>query len=241
LNFDAALTELRLTTRAEHDRIERVLSLAEPMTMARYAAIMSGFDAFLRVWEPRVQDALPARLQPWFRVRRRGGLASADVAWLRDEAGEAPPAMSAKAAATLPLDHLVQLLGSIYVIEGSALGGRLIAPHLRKTLGVGPGHGASYFHGFGGQAGQMWRDYRVLASLEIGESSNAMARACRSAKRTFGALIDLFEPLSPLASLPPLTGIDLDMDLDDDAEFAAPAAAEQPDAKSEDDTIVDLR
>ncbi len=242
LNSDAALSELRASTRPEHDRIEGLLRLTEPMPLARYAAIMSGFDAFLRTWEPRVHDALPARLQPWFRARRRGGFASADVAWLRDEAGEAPPDMRAMAAAALPLDTLVQALGSIYVIEGSALGGRVIAPHLKKTLDIGPGHGASYFHGFGGQTGEMWRDFRLLAALEIGESGEAIVQACMSARRTFAALIDLFAPLAPPADL----ALDVDspppVDTGPDATVHLPALPpERPDAPVADDTILDLR
>ncbi len=43
----------------------------------------------------------------------------------------------------------------------------------------------------------MWNNFRVLASLEIGESSRSTVRACNSAKRTFAALIDLFAPLAP--------------------------------------------
>lgn len=242
MNSDAALTELRQSTRAEYDRIDALLRLAEPMPLARYGTIMSGFDAFLRAWEPRVQDALPARLQPWFRARRRGGFASADVAWLRDEADVPPVPMDARAAALLPMDHLVQVLGSIYVIEGSALGGRVIAPQLKTTLGIGPGHGASYFHGFGGQASDMWRDFRVLAALEIGESERAVGRACRSAQRTLAALMQLFAPLAPPASpptMPPLPTIDA-------ALASAPPAAPPvllhalPDTE-DDDTIVDLR
>jgi heme oxygenase len=196
LSSDNALSELRLTTRAEHDRIDHLLRLAEPMPLERYAAILSGFDAFLRVWEPRVQAALPERLQGWFRARRRGGFASADVEWLRSVAGIAPWAAVGDQAATIPLGALAEVLGSIYVIEGSALGGRVIAPQLKRTLGLGQGRGASYFHGFGGETGVMWSNFRVLASLEIGESSRDTVRACQSAKRTFAALIDLFAPLA---------------------------------------------
>ena len=241
MNNDPALDELRLTTRAEHERIEDILRLTEPMTLARYATIMSGFDAFLRVWEPRIHDALPARLQQWFRTRRRGGLASADVEWLRSEAGLPRVVMNASAAAKLPLEQLPQLLGSLYVIEGSALGGRVIAPHLKASLGIGPGHGASYFHGFGGDTGEMWRDFRVLTSLEIGESSKDTVHACRSAKRTFAALIELFAPLAPLPELA--------FDAAPDAAPAAPASTfvarlATPSGAAEpaaDDTIVDLR
>ncbi len=199
MSSENALAELRLTTRAEHDRIEGILRLAEPMSMERYAAVLCGFDAFLRVWEPRIHAALPERLQGWFRARRRGGFASADVEWLRAVAGVEPVPIAAHQAVTLPLGDLAEVLGSLYVIEGSALDGRVIAPHLKRTLGLGQGRGASYFHGFGGETGVMWSNYRVLASLEIGESSRSTVRACQSAKRTFAALIDLFMPLAPPA------------------------------------------
>jgi heme oxygenase len=199
LSTENALAELRLTTRAEHDRIEHLLRLTEPMALERYAAILSGFDAFLRVWEPRVHAALPERLQGWFRVRRRGGFASADVEWLRSVAGIDPEPMATRAAASLPLRDLAEVLGSLYVIEGSALGGRVIAPHLKTTLGLDQGRGASYFHGFGGETGVMWNNFRVLAALEIGESSRGTVSACKSAKRTFGALIEMFAPLGTTA------------------------------------------
>jgi len=203
LSSENALAELRLTTRAEHDRIEHILRLTEPMPLARYGAILSGFDAFLRVWEPRIHAALPERLQGWFRARRRGGFASADVEWLRSVAGVEPVSMPALAAAALPLGDLAEVLGSLYVIEGSALGGRVITPHLKSALGLAQGRGASYFHGFGGETGVMWNNFRVLASLEIGESSRSTVRACKSAKRTFNALIELFGPLAA-ALEPPL-------------------------------------
>ncbi|MGN6524835.1 MAG: biliverdin-producing heme oxygenase [Burkholderiaceae bacterium] len=196
VSSELVLSELRLQTRAEHDRLERILQLEEPMTLARYTAIVAGFDAFLRAWEPRVQAALPPRLQPWFRARRRGGFATADLHWLRDVAGKTAPAPDTSAVERLPLDALPQVLGSVYVIEGSALGSRVIAPRLKATLDLVPGRGASYFHGFGGATGEMWRDFRVLAALEVGESPAAIARACRSARRTFAVLIDLFAPLA---------------------------------------------
>lgn len=199
LSSETALAELRSTTRAEHDRIEHILRLTEPMSMARYAAIVCGFDAFLGVWEPRIHAALPERLQGWFSTRRRAGFASADADWLRSEAGITPAPLSTALASSLPLVDLADVLGSLYVIEGSALGGRVIAPHLMSTLGLGQGHGASYFHGFGGQTGGMWADFRMIAAHEIGDSSESTLQACESARRTFAALIDLFAPLAAAA------------------------------------------
>ena len=199
---DNALTELHLTTRAEHARLEALLRLDDAMPLERYAVVMGGFDAFLRAWEPRVHAALPERLQAWFRARRRGGFASADLEWLRAVEGVEPVATCAHSAATLPLGDLPEVLGSLYVVEALALACRVAAPHLKRTLGVAQGRGASQFHGFGGQAGVMWNNFRVLASLEIGESSRNTVRACQSARRTFAALIDLFAPFAPPAEPP---------------------------------------
>ena len=246
LSSDIALAELRQTTLAEHDRIEQILRLDGAMPLERYGAILCGFDAFLRVWEPRVHAALPQRLQPWFRARRRGGFASADVEWLRAIGNVAPVPMNAGLAAALPLGDLAEVMGSLYVIESSALGGRVIAPLLKRTLGLDQGRGASHFHGFGGETAAMWANFRLLAALEIGDSPRNTLRACQSAKRTFAALIDLFAPLAPpappaavakeplpviapalLAAFgadggttrpPPLADIHIDLPADDDAE-----------------------
>lgn len=202
LNPDTALAELRSATRAEHDRIEQVLRLTEPMALARYAVVMGGFDAFLGAWEPRVHTALPPRLRAWFEGRRRGAFAARDVAWLRDVAGVAPAPVDASAALALPLAGLPEVLGSLYVIEGSALGGRVIAPRLQETLGLGPNSGARYFQGFGDGTGAMWREFREVAAREIGESPQDVADACAGARRTFAALIALFAPALEAGSRP---------------------------------------
>lgn len=197
MSSDITLDELRLSTRAEHERLEHVLRLGAAMTLQRYGVILCGFDAFLRVWEPRIHAALPERLQPWFRARRRGGFASADVDWLRDVGHVASVAMNARLAATLPLGDLAEAMGSLYVVESLASEGRALAPRLKQTLDLGQGRGASYLHGFGGETAAMWANFRVLAALEIGDSPNNARRACLSAQRTYAALLDLFAPLAP--------------------------------------------
>ena len=200
MKAETALAELRASTRDEHDRIERVLRLTDPMPLARYAAVMAGFDAFLTAWEPRIRKALPARLHDWFDARRRSAFAKADVEWLRGSAALEPPRWAAPAVLALTLDGLVDALGSLYVIEGSALGGRVIAPQLKRDMGLERGAGATYFHGFGADSGAMWQAFRTLAAAEIGESPATIAQACTSARRTFEALIETFACLDGMSS-----------------------------------------
>jgi heme oxygenase len=236
VSSDIALDELRLTTRAKHERLERLLGSGEALTLERYGTILCGLDAFLRVWEPRIHTALPQRLQPWFRARRRGGFASADVEWLRAVARLEPAPANARRAAALPLGDLAEVMGSLYVIESTALTGPGLAPGLRRTLGLGQGHGASYFHGFGGETSALWANFRVLAALEIGDTSRARLRACQSAQRTFAALLESLGVLDdgPGTRPAPLADIHIDLPAEDDAE-PDQALVELPMDEGEDD------
>ena len=197
MTTEPALVALRVGTRAEHERVERLLRLETPMSMQRYTTVMAGFDAFLAAWEPRIADALPERLKPWFSERRRGHLAHADVRWLASTGVQPLQAMRVDAVHALALDETAATMGSLYVLEGSALGGRVLCPQLRQTLGVGPGRGCDYFEGFGDATGAMWRDFRQVSSEEIGDSPQAVAAACEAAKNTFEAMLDAFALLPP--------------------------------------------
>ena len=48
---DAALLALRHGTRAEHERIEQILRLTEPMALPRYAAIVAGASYRVIPWQ----------------------------------------------------------------------------------------------------------------------------------------------------------------------------------------------
>lgn len=184
------LGELRAATRMQHDRIERLLALDTPMALPRYAAIVAGFHHFLQGWEAELHAALPARLHDWLDARRRAGLAARDLAFLGVAPLPAPPGRC------LPECSLPAAFGSLYVIEGSALGGRVITPRLQHHLGLEPGRGASYFHGYGEDTGAMWRDFRQRAVAEVGDDAAARRVACGAAQATFQALLDRFQPLA---------------------------------------------
>lgn len=56
------------------------------------------------------------------------------------------------------------ILGSHYVVEGSALGGRGLARQLDDLLGPGMISGRRFFHGHGSGTGAVWRDYLMKLS-----------------------------------------------------------------------------
>lgn len=52
-----------------------------------------------------------------------------------------------------------RVLGALYVIEGSALGGRVLAKGLDRLLGSGEPAGRRFFEGHGSLTGTHWRDF----------------------------------------------------------------------------------
>jgi heme oxygenase len=167
---------LREGTRIEHERVEDGLRLTDPaLTLDRYRVVLARFHGFWAGWEPRMATELAdaALLAPRLRLHLlRDDLRALGVA--PDELPVAPPP---------PLHGHGEAMGSLYVMEGSTLGGRVILKGLGR-LGV-PEDARSYFAGHGEATGAMWRGF--LARLEAEPDADAVLRG---AKATFAALGD---------------------------------------------------
>ncbi|AKJ29148.1 biliverdin-producing heme oxygenase [Caldimonas brevitalea] len=186
---------LRAASRPQHQQLEDLLGLTGALTPGRYHAVLQGFAGFLDVWEPRVAAALPQRWQDAFARRRRGHLLHHDLQRLGVTPDSARQQQAAEAAARVPLDRLSQVFGSLYVLEGSTLGARVIVPHLQRQLNLTPETGAAYFHGHGDASGALWREFCMALEHEVGPGPVDRAAACTAACATFAALITVFSQL----------------------------------------------
>ena len=114
-----------------------------------YRTWLERLYGFHAIWEPQVAAALndPAFFEP----RRKLALLAADL-------GDDANALATLPRPTLPtpLATVPDALGSMYVLEGSTLGGQLIARHVRATLGL-PAH---YHAAYGPRSGAMWRGFQ---------------------------------------------------------------------------------
>lgn len=176
------LERLRSETRQAHERLEAGLDLMRPdLDMSRYAAILKRFWGFWRAWEPAVETALG---DPGFtRERRRLHLIERDLEMLGH--GAAIPTLPV--CPRLPgLRGTAEALGSMYVLEGSTLGGRHVLRHLGRTLGIGPDGGGGYFGGYGERTGSMWRSFG--ARLEGQATPETQDRIVHAAVETFEIL-----------------------------------------------------
>jgi heme oxygenase (biliverdin-IX-beta and delta-forming) len=179
----SVLDRLRSATRSDHAALEDRLDLLRPpLSRARFAQALQIFHAFHAAWEPRVADLLAdeALLAP----RRRLHLLVADLQALGEAVQPYPPIPLAF------LDGPAAAWGSLYVMEGSTLGGQLIAKALRDDASwVGP-EGLSYFNPHGRRTAVMWRGF--CAALEAQVAALDPDRMIAGARATFRTLAERF-------------------------------------------------
>lgn len=180
----SALRHLREATAAEHAAIERQLAFGRLDTLERYGRVIATFEWFLRHWEPRVAHVLGNPRSDWLARRSRHRFARADLRALN----VLPRNSAVDPAADIPLHAEASGWGSLYVMEGSALGGQVIARCVHARLGIDRRHGGAYFHGFGTRTGPMWREFRDQAEARIAHRGEDRAAAANAARATFAAL-----------------------------------------------------
>lgn len=80
-----------------------------------------------------------------------------------------------------PLHGRHAALGALYVLEGSALGGRVLFRHFEQTLGITQATGGSYFYGEGPETGPRWQRFVAVLESEHAPRAgevDAVAAAC---------------------------------------------------------------
>jgi len=144
---------VRSATRDAHERLERELSLEQGRwTRDTYAAFLRATLAVVEQTEPLIEIVL----RPYFLMSAGGGTATArlnaDLMALgaRDRPTSHPRVPDVTVAA--------QAFGAAYVLEGSRLGGQVIAAALTSQLGIGDEH-LSYLRPSDVAIGPRWRAF----------------------------------------------------------------------------------
>lgn len=187
------IAHLRSVTRPAHDKLEGGLGLLDELGVDSYKAVLSRFFGFWKGWQPQIAALLDD--EAFTKPRRRLHLLAADLAVL---------GVSTEALVAVPLCPLTTLqgeaeaLGSLYVMEGSTLGGRVIQRNVERCL-QGVGHASSrYFNGYGDETGTMWRLFlKRLDEVPEGD----MEGVGRGAMATFDQLGMWLSPSRPLAEV----------------------------------------
>lgn len=175
------LSRLRSSTAAEHERLETRLDLLRPdLTMADYTNLLARFYGFYLPWEEKAQPLLQRHAPLLYQGRSKINLLRNDLRRLGEKLEEIPLCNP---------DFLAQdfshVLGSVYVLEGSTLGGQLLARHFKTHLQLAP-QSMTFFAGYGEQTGSMWKAF----SAQLQEVSSAADEdvMLHSARATFSFL-----------------------------------------------------
>jgi heme oxygenase len=183
LRVTGSLPALRAATATEHERLESRLDVpGRCATPAGYRGLLESFWGVYAELEPRLEAARAATgvLPGWSRAQGLGWLA-ADL----DDLGCGPRERHALPRCTdLPaLDAADRVWGALYVVEGAALGGGVIAAELARRDPTLP---TRFFTGHGEQRGRRWHRFRRELGGRL-DRPGALPVVVESARETFAA------------------------------------------------------
>ena len=172
LDAESPSRRLRAATAVLHQRVEDGVDLfRNAETKVGYAELLIRMEAFYAGFEPALFRALPTELPEEFRFAR--------VDRLREDLDVVRPGWTPRAPiAPDGFESDAHALGGLYVVEGAALGGQLIARFLLARHGYSASRGASFFASAGNAVGPRWRAVRdVLDTVGEYEAVEAGAKA----------------------------------------------------------------
>jgi len=181
-------SELKQETSALHLALEarlRVL-MSDHISLDEYASVLRRFYGFYKSIEARliaIRDWDDSSLH--LQSRLKLPLLHADLNFL---SVDATAIAKLPACADLPpLRTVAEGLGCLYVLEGSTLGGTIIAPHLKKVLSLEENRGCSFFNSYGSDVGRMWSGFLGILSRHSEKHGDDPA-VVKSACETFAAM-----------------------------------------------------
>jgi len=160
LDNDSILAQLKVRTAHQHQATEETVDLMrDDYTLDDYRNLLKRFYGFYKPFESKMQMALsenPIDLNHSERLNTPKIVKDLRSLGVSDEEISA-----IEFAEDLPLlDTKENIYGSLYVIEGSTLGGQVISRHLKQKFDLDAENGATFFSGYGKETGKMWNEYR---------------------------------------------------------------------------------
>jgi heme oxygenase len=173
---------LKSETAQIHEAIEALLPFST-MTLDQYGVVLLRFYHFYQKFEAdHVARGARGESASQFYLAGRQKLA-----WLESDLKDLklwPPPSSTKSF-SLEFRNEAEVWGSLYVIEGSTLGGQVISKMLQEKWGLSSAKGARFFSAYERETGLKWRE--VISQLEARPAPEA-EDAVLGARKTFAAL-----------------------------------------------------
>ncbi|MFC4150470.1 biliverdin-producing heme oxygenase [Micromonospora mangrovi] len=188
------LAALRAGTREHHRALERELDL--PGRIRSRTELSTVLSAMLASWQP-LEERLAAA--DWSGLSLDPRLGEAADLLRADLSALSTPAGAVTHAAVPDLGSLADAVGARYVLLGSALGGRVIAPVVERRLGLAEGAATRFFRRSGRSPGRDWRDFRLALAARDWSPAD-LARATTAARETFAFVGRAAAPILAVSS-----------------------------------------
>jgi len=183
------LQNLRSATATMHHNLEQTrLSqdlMRADLSLQRYATYLMHMRNVMTAYESILNRA--AHLFPKIQYQSKLPLINEDLQYLSSLVD-----LPAASNYNMPVfDTEAHVLGCMYVIEGSALGGRMILNHIKNVIGFDEQNGARFFAGAGDKTGMLWKYFLGILTAYVVEHDCEEQVIC-GAQVTFAAICDYF-------------------------------------------------
>ena len=177
---DLLLAEtLKKETKVNHQQLEK--SLVKQMrsinTPEEYVKLLQLFYGYFGALEEKINEfILPYHLEEEHQFQRRKTKNIADD--IHVYGGIIPEKATDE---DLPeITNYLQAFGALYVIEGSTLGGKVIAKMMQRQMETDTTEGFTFFHGYGDETESRWASFKELLNnqaTDIVEKENVVKAA----------------------------------------------------------------
>ncbi|MGJ1435970.1 biliverdin-producing heme oxygenase [Sphingobacterium siyangense] len=175
-------------THAAHQNVEGTIvrQLKNIRSEADYAEVLKGFYAYFRAVEDSIAPFVTAEVLPDLAERRNSSYIKSDIEALGENVDNLPEANAPAVA------NVQEALASLYVLEGSIMGGPYIVQMLNK---YGVTKGTSFFEGYGENSRDMWAGFTAVLN-KYSEDPATYDRAVEIANQTFYNFGEVFTPIA---------------------------------------------
>ena len=165
-------------TEENHKETEHLLlpRLSAIKNAVEYASILAMFYGYFSPVEDRIQQYITPSYMADIKQRRTAGNILTDLSAI------GMPADSIPLCTSLPaIGSTAQAFGALYVLEGSTLGGKMIAKMLKKNSSFPiPERALTFFEGYGSETGTKWKTF-----LEVLNQQQETDEIVATANETF--------------------------------------------------------
>lgn len=187
---------IKTYTKPEHASLEKHLIgiIKGIRTKEQYIDLLRMFHGFYQALEVDMEQYLTPEHIPDIMQRRKADALLQDIRDLGWDNRQQPEHVEVD---TPVINSYARALGAAYVLEGSTLGGVIIAKMIKTQLpDISAGKGFSFLTCYGEAAPDMWKKFRTyLLALTNKEDQDIAAETARQTFLTFKAWIDKYEPV----------------------------------------------